>query len=244
MFDIVCRYHVPLHSTWLQVDAALEVLRPYTLWLGKHDPTMGRWLLGGNTLEEARQHEVFGPADRHAAALARLQRKTKLNDVVIYLWNGDESDRAGASLVLSADLLRYPSSIELSLDGRPSMPRLGDYRQTAEFVAMLARDTSALLCFVYNETAYFTKKIFPDRDGVGWMLYLPHVLTEQDVPEAGALIPVDKNGQRIGTIVVSVTDAVFDDRNPDHLRRAQAIEVRLVSLDLLPTYDQQIHTSV
>jgi hypothetical protein len=239
MFDIVCRFHLPRDSAWLRTDAALEALRPYAIWLGEHDSTMRRWFLGGRTLEEARQHEVFGTDARHAAALAHLLRNP-LHTTVVYLWNGDDSGKTGASLVLSADLLRYPSRIQLSLDGHPSTPRLGNYRETAEFVAMLARDANAILCFVYSETGYGNRMTFQDRDGVGWMLYLPHILTEQDIPEAGALIPVDKDGRRIGTIIVSVTDSIFDHRNPEHLRRAQAIEVRLVSLDLLPTYEQQM----
>jgi hypothetical protein len=92
------------------------------------------------------------------------------------------------------------------------------------------------------ETAsYFDKKVFKDRPGVGWMLYLPRVLTAQQVPEARALVPVmgknakGKDEQR-GTIIVSVTDAPFSDENSEHVKVANAIEIRLVDQDLLPRF--------
>lgn len=88
---------------------------------------------------------------------------------------------------------------------------------------------------------YFEKQVFKDRPGVGWLLYLPRVLTVQQVPEARALIPVmekDEQGKdkQIGTIIVSVTDELFSDENPGHVKIANAIEIRLVDQDLLPRH--------
>nr|WP_256505738.1 Imm52 family immunity protein [Cupriavidus sp. WGlv3] len=78
---------------------------------------------------------------------------------------------------------------------------------------------------------------FSDRPAVGWMLYLPMLLTEQQIPEARALISVpDEDNKRVGTIVVSVTDTPFSGTDPEHVRAANAIEVRLVDQDLLPRY--------
>ncbi|KWN76673.1 hypothetical protein WM24_31175 [Burkholderia ubonensis] len=68
------------------------------------------------------------------------------------------------------------------------------------------------------------------------MLYLPHVLTSNEVPEACDLIPVVRDGKQQGTIIVSVTDAVFDVDNPEHVKVANAIEIRLADQDLLPRY--------
>jgi len=133
---------------------------------------------------------------------------------------------------------QYPSDIKLGLDGSPSVPRIGDYKTTAEFVAMLVSDTNALCCFVYQQSGY--NMTFDDRPGVGWMIYLPRILKPRDVPEAQALLPVIKSGKQLGTIVVAVTDAVFDHGNPEHLKIAQAIEVRLVSQDMLPTWAQMM----
>lgn len=69
-----------------------------------------------------------------------------------------------------------------------------------------------------------TKKVFPKRPGVGWMMYLPIPLTVQQVPEAAELIPVKgKQGQPDGTIVVSIADEPFDANNPEHLSMANRI---------------------
>jgi hypothetical protein len=42
--------------------------------------------------------------------------------------------------------------------------------------------------------------------------------------------------EQTGTIIVSVTDAVFSVDNPEHVEVANRIEIRLVDLDLLPAY--------
>jgi hypothetical protein len=69
------------------------------------------------------------------------------------------------------------------------------------------------------------------------MIYLPKVLTTQQVPEARMLVPVKGTGkQQLGTIIVSVTDEPFSIDNPAHLKIANDIEVRLVDQDLLPRY--------
>ncbi|PLY58148.1 hypothetical protein HBH1_03473 [Herbaspirillum sp. BH-1] len=92
-----------------------------------------------------------------------------------------------------------------------------------------------------QSNGYWEHKAFKDRPGVGWMLYLPEVVILKQVPEAAALVPVmgkDAKGKdkQIGTIIVSVTDAPFSDENPEHVKIANAIEVRLVDQDLLPRY--------
>ncbi|NAX16176.1 hypothetical protein C1V68_33280, partial [Burkholderia pseudomallei] len=75
---------------------------------------------------------------------------------------------------------------------------------------------------------YFEKQVFDDKPGVGWMLYLPKIITQQQVPEAHALIPVPEAGKRqTGTIIVSVTDAPFSVDNPEHVAIANRIEIRL-----------------
>jgi hypothetical protein len=70
------------------------------------------------------------------------------------------------------------------------------------------------------------------------MLYLPKVLTVQQVPEAGALIPVMDGKKQRGTVVVSVADEPFSSDNPEHVKIANQIEVRLVDQDLLPRYSE------
>lgn len=243
MYDIKCKFHLPKDSPWHDASGALEALRPYARWLGERDSTLRRWWLGGETLEEANRYEVFvDGVNGHAAATAVLsQQYKKSREPVVFLWNGEEDDDRGASLVLSVTESSAPSYIEFAPGGAIAGSRIGDYKQTAEFVALLAKDTHATGCYVYSDSGYGRRMTFQDRDGVGWMCYLPRVLTAQDVPEAHAVLPVvDGSKTQLGTILVSVTDGVFDYRNPEHLKIAQAIETRLVSNDWLPTWAQMM----
>src|ERR1044072_6930833 len=88
----------------------------------------------------------------------------------------------------------------------------------------------------FGPRKYFEMQVFEDRPGVSWMLYLPHALTAAQIPEARALIPVVRDDKQPGTIIVSVTDDVFDVNNRDHVKPANDIEIRLADQDLLPRF--------
>jgi hypothetical protein len=86
---------------------------------------------------------------------------------------------------------------------------------------------------------YFAKQqVFEKRPGAGWMLYLPHVITTTQLPEARDLIPVMEGKRQKGTIIVSVIDEPFSADNPEHVKIANSIEVRLVDQDLLPLFTE------
>jgi Immunity protein 52 len=243
MFEVVCKFHLPKDSTWHDPGTALDALRPYAEWLGKHDPTLRHWYLGGDTLDEAQQYEAFADSPNgHTAAKAVVSAEFRGSRTpIIFLWNGEDSTKTGASLSLSVREGQYPSDITLALSGSVTKPRIGGYKETAEFVSQLVSTTDAQCCYVYHPTGYGKHIIYKDRPGVGWMLYLPLVLTARDIPEAEALVPVMKDKKQLGTIIVSVaTDGVFDFRDPEQLRVARAIETRLVSNDWLPTWAQMM----
>ncbi|PMS17617.1 hypothetical protein C0Z18_19340 [Trinickia dabaoshanensis] len=81
---------------------------------------------------------------------------------------------------------------------------------------------------------YTTHRVFPKRPGAGWMLYLPRAIAREELPEAAELVPVVGRDTQRGTIIVSVSDGIFSAENSEHLRIANAIEMRLADLDLLP----------
>lgn len=242
MFDIVSKFHAPAGSPLTTVRGALEVLRPLANWLGTKDPLLSKWFLGGQTLEAALQYQAFvDEVNGHTACVALLEASAKkTGDVGIMLWNGQNSAETGASLSMLVMDGPFPSQIALELAGDPARPRLGDYAATAAFLAMMVLATRPECAFVYGQSSYGNKQAFKDRPGVGWMLYLPREFTVQDVPEARALLPVVDGKNRLGTIIVSVIDAVFDDLNPEHLKTARDIETRLVSNDWLPTWAQMM----
>ncbi len=137
---------------------------------------------------------------------------------------------------LSVSRSLYSSKLSLYIHGRVGESIIGGYASVAELLAMVAIQQAPVYGYVYNLTAY--KHVYEDRRGVGWMAYLPHRLTQQDVPEARAVIPVRRDTEQVGSVLVSVTDAVFNPRLPEHMEAARAIETRLVSMDLLPTFQQ------
>ena len=197
-------------------------------------PTLGAWLLKGNTKEEAFLYEVFGPAGPTPAAIAVLTESLKheVDPRIVSMWNGREGSE-GASVQYVGRLA--PETSMVVVRAKP-----GAFAEDWQPVASLIRKSVELWhppIVTLESAGYFDKKTFKDRPGVGWMLYVSKILTVQQVPEARALVPVfggDK--KQIGTIIVSVTDAPFSDENPEHVKIANAIEIRLVDQDLLPRY--------
>ena len=204
--------------------------------LGSFSPLLQRWFLASNTSkEDALMYEAFDADGPTTAALAVLREENKgVDDLrTISLWNGAEASAEGAGLTSRCVAVGRPSAVSLRLKARPEV---ADWKTGAAWIENAVRIWPALFAsfapFWYSE-----KSVFQDRPGVGWMLYLPQVLTAQNVPEAGALIPVlGEKKKQTGTIIVSVTDEPFSADNPEHVKIANKIEVRLVDQDLLPRF--------
>ncbi|AOJ21990.1 hypothetical protein WJ11_21655 [Burkholderia cenocepacia] len=58
------------------------------------------------------------------------------------------------------------------------------------------------------------------------------------VPEVCEVVATPESGKnQTNTIIVSITDAPFSMKNPEHIAVANRIEIRLVEQDLLPAFD-------
>ncbi|URN97480.1 immunity 52 family protein [Leclercia adecarboxylata] len=77
------------------------------------------------------------------------------------------------------------------------------------------------------------RNVFPERLAVGWMLYIPHILLTELIPEAARVVPVMDGEKQKGTIIVS-TEEIFDGNNKEHIGKANDIEIKLLDLGLLP----------
>jgi hypothetical protein len=201
-------------------------------------PMLDKWLLKGNTREEALLYSVFGPTGPTTSAIAVLTESLThdIDPRIVSIWNG-RGGSEGASVQYVGRLL--PETSMVVVRAKPQA-----FSKNWEPAANLIRKSTEIWfpdVIAIESAGYFGKKVFKDRPGVGWMLYLPLKLTVQQVPEARALLPVmskDAKGMDIqtGTIIVSVTDAPFSDEDPEHVKIANAIEIRLVDQDLLPRY--------
>ncbi|MBT0962607.1 immunity 52 family protein [Denitromonas iodatirespirans] len=225
------------HPPTLEDDlAALFRLRQH---LSQFSPKLSEWFLGGNTKEEAFLYSAFDENGPTTALMAVLKEKIRQEkDMLppmrsVGLWNGEEQVE-GASMGLFFRQTKEPSQVDFGT-------RLRDFLTYPNVLSTTRKMTEIWQPLFVSVEPVFYDPVFKDRPGVGWMLYLPRVLTVQQVPEARALVPVlsqDESGKerQTGTIIVSVTDEPFSDQNPEHVKIANAIEIRLVDQDLLPRF--------
>jgi hypothetical protein len=207
-------------------------------YLRQLSPQFTEWFLGGNSKDEAFLYSAFdesGPTAAIAAVLREKRRKKNSNFISrsVGLWNGEEGPK-GATMGGVYRQVKEPSLVHFEteiLDFLTHAKVLGTVQKIIEIWNPL---------FVSVEPTFYDP-VFKDRPGVGWMLYLPRMLNAHQVPEARAMVPVmgkDEKGKDkpLGTIIVSVTDEPFSDENPEHVKIANAIEIRLVDQDLLPRF--------
>ncbi|MDD1790429.1 immunity 52 family protein [Burkholderia gladioli] len=212
--------------------------RLVTVLAEKH-PLMAHanWRLTADSMEEANLYPAFDEyGEPSTPALAVLTtraggKRRKVSHAAI--WNVAEGDDSAAISCQVSDAKVLPDRVTLDIDA-------GLCPQSADDIASVVQSIVVNFVPFVVEVApkeYFDKRVFDDKPGVGWMLYLPKIITVQQVPEARALVPVTDSGKKqIGTIIVSVTDAVFSADNPEHVEVANRIEIRLVDQDLLLAY--------
>ncbi|MEX3814097.1 immunity 52 family protein [Paraburkholderia sp. BR13439] len=220
----------------------LSRLRPVIDLLKRKDRELSEWYLQGESEQEALQHRAYDDKVPSTTAIDALSKeyagKSKDDPKSIGIWNGVRSDQVGASITVEIDGGEiFSKSLDISLNEKMGNrnSRLGDYNSVAEVLSKIVEIYGSFY-ITFGPYFYFKEKVFEDRPGVSWMLYLPHTLTAAQVPEARALIPVKREDKQQGTIIVSVTDEVFDVNNRDHVKAANDIEMRLADQDLLPRF--------
>ncbi|MGQ5524242.1 immunity 52 family protein [Chitinimonas sp. PSY-7] len=229
--DYVASYRPAASMTLHDELQNLFLIRQY---LASVSPIFKTWFLGGDTKDEAYLYEVFDEAGPTTAATAVLVNETKKDTKIraFGMWNGIEGEE-DASLQVLFSQLGGPSMFTFSTDAKV----LGKY----EFAETISKELIRLWqpsVLTVGPLDYDDEKVFQDRPGIGWMLYLPRKLTADQVPEARALVPIMDGKKQTGTIIVSQTEEAFDAANPEHVAVANAIEVRLVDQDLLPLYTE------
>ncbi|MFP3584060.1 immunity 52 family protein [Paraburkholderia sp. SIMBA_055] len=195
------------------------------------------WRLTADSLEEARLYPAFdenGEPSTSALAVLTTRAGGKKRGVShAAIWNDACDDDSAVISCQVSDAKVLPDRATLDIDTALAPESADDMARVVQAIVA----TFEPLVVEVTPKEYFERRVFDDTPGVGWMLYLPKVITVQQVPEARALIPVPAAGrEQTGTIIVSVTDAVFSADNPEHVEVANRIEIRLVDQDLLPAY--------
>ncbi|QJQ03517.1 immunity 52 family protein [Herbaspirillum rubrisubalbicans] len=195
------------------------------------------WCPPADTPENALRNKAFEDDGPTKAALAIFKEEDKDRDEMdvrsMLIWNGLLEE---GSILMSHTLVvrDYPSKSSFSLRFK-SVPALMEKSRMIQVIKGLLGIWPAPFISVTNPRYDVIHKVFDDRPGVGWMLYLPKVINASQVPEAQALVPMeDSTGKQKGTIVVSVLDEPFSVQNEEHIKVATSIEIRLVEQDLLP----------
>ncbi|MES2740387.1 MAG: Imm52 family immunity protein [Pseudomonadota bacterium] len=199
------------------------------------------WYIATGERDSSYRYVAFDDKGPTAAALAAIRDDNTGSTAVqsFSLWNGEEDHTRGASITcLFNQQDGRSSSLSIRLRSEPDGFRLESTANCIKLLLDVVQIYKPLYC-AFCPGQY--DSVFPDRPPVGWMIYLPRVLTVKQVPEARALVSVlgkDERGKdkQTGTIVVSVTDKPFSDQNSDHVKLANAIEIRLVDQDLLPRF--------
>jgi hypothetical protein len=236
--DLSIRFRFPGPDA-SSVEAHLRKLQPFLKSLELYDPSLKdtEWLISTGERESSYLYEVFNTAGPTTKALAVFREDLRKNDAIksLSMWNGQEDRRKAASIGYFFDRQDGAADwLRLSLRSAPGISRLGAWEPTVAAIRAA--------CLIYDPCCVTLAPpnydpVFKDRLGVGWMLYLPQVLTQSQVPEAGALVAaMSDGGKQRGTIIVSVTDEPFSEHNHDHVKIAHAIEIRLVDQDLLPRH--------
>lgn len=193
------------------------------------------WRLKGETQKEAMLYRAFEGDVPSTAALAVLKEEFRKSQdqTFVAIWAHPDGSEVGANMTCHVGPQGELNSISVALTGEDDLIGFDAF---TIYVSRVAEEFAPLYAEV-SPPDYFEKRVFDDKPGVGWMFYLPRIVTVQQVPEARALVPVPEVGKKqTGTIIASVTDAVFSADNAEHVEVANRIEIRLVDQDLLPRY--------
>jgi len=223
-------------TTFMPKDFDRALRRIGNIILGLPDENHStHWYAQGYTVEEALLYRAYvdGAPSKAILAVLTQEYKNKISDVAsIGLWNSIENHDHGATVACHWGPITRHATFELDL----GTAYIRSVESVIAIIQRIVNEFQPIYVTVYP-WRYVEKKVFDDRPGVGWMLYLPKVLTVQQVPEAHALIPIPEAGKRqVGTLIVSEIDGVFSLDNPAHVLNANQIEIRLVDQDLLPLY--------
>ena len=197
-----------------------------------------KWYPPADTPEHSLLNEAFDANGPTTAALAILRSQEQADSVeglrIAGVWNGKEDDGAAVMTSSLSVLEGNPiCSFKLSTKGVGAL-------HNKERVLVILQGLLAIwpaLTMEFGPYKYFSmQQTFPNKPGAGWMLYLPREIETNQLPEAHELVRVMEGRKQKGTIIVSIADEAFSADNPEHVKLANAIEVRLADQGLLPQF--------
>lgn len=195
---------------------------------------LDQWFPPADTEANSLLNTAFTETGPSAAALAMANADSDnlATDLrTLGVWNGTEDDGAIAYTV-TYSTGPFPSTLNFS---SKEVASLRDSSNIFKLVQAIVGIWQPMVIQI-APGGYLEQSVFPDRPGAGWMLYLPISIEARQVPEAANVIKImdEKGKNQQGSLIVTVAEP-FDLQNPEHIKKANAIETRLVDQDLLPT---------
>lgn len=226
-------------STLPSVPEHLKLLWRAALLLDTVGVPLEDWCPPADTPDNARKNYAFDRNGPSQAAISIFQEEEKSDPSddfrSVGVWNGKD-DIGGAVILHTLVTSEAPSNSNLTIRGK-EIHSLEEKNNVISIINGLLEIFPAPYIEVYPAPYATRHKVFEEHPGVGWMLYLPEILTPAQVPEAPELIRVlDGEKKQKGTIIVSVPNETFSVKNKEHIKAANAIEIRLADQDLLPRF--------
>ncbi|AWV26913.1 hypothetical protein CD187_12025 [Citrobacter youngae] len=192
------------------------------------------WYETGYSRKQALEHVAFNKngitEDTYQKWLKRYVKDDPL--FVESVWDGKDDD---CSSGISYRKMFFDEKNRVVVNSELNIP--SNELTVAKIFNLITRIANKFTCsHISIETKGYTLhglNVFPDRLSSGWMLYIPHVVLPELIPEAARIIPVMDGNKQKGTIVVS-TEEIFDGNKKEHIEKANDIEIKLLDLGLLP----------
>jgi hypothetical protein len=219
-----------------------DALWQVTQLLKRYGLPAHQWYPPANTPQASIALQAFEPSDAAPALVdAALQAEKGSPDALLGnwrslgVWNGREKEGAAAFDLTLSSMPSSPCTLTLQTKSLASLDRL---ESLIELLRELISTWSWPVTMAsIGPARYFAlHQVFKDRLGAGWILYLPQIIAEDALPASAGIFPVSRAETQLGTLIASVCDELFDVHNPAHIQAANAIEVSLADLDLLPLH--------
>jgi len=216
----------------ISVTECFSELYNSVLVVEKITKTKQVWYLTDYSRKNASEYIVFDGNKPFENIYSVFDKRYKKNFPLINesIWNG-QPDGQACSITHYMKFILDPRKSNVLIDIDEMATNSSDM---IDSLLLLSQRDNRIWIMVDSKGYWLHEKnVFPDRVYVGWMLYLPHKILPELVPEAAQVVPVMNGDTQKGTIIVS-TNEIFDGSKKEHIEKANDIEIRLLDLGYLP----------
>lgn len=206
-------------------NSALDGFRYFLSIINRCDKNFTALYAQGETLEEALENKIIG-VDGY---INPDYEKFVGEDIPVAssLWNCNVNDSISIIFVRFSETL---TDVSISIRNPPKEYNENNIYSLIKAIADKFHIEYLSITFAGDGVG---RKVFPDRPGVGWMLYLPVKIKKDTIKKADKLVDVASTLNN-GTIII--TKSLYDPLSVEHTTASNDIEVALVELGLLPLY--------